>query len=580
MFDHVRIYGEPLRCVDCVFARHRIGVFGVQLISGFSTSNIRGDLYGGLTAAVVALPLALAFGVSSGVGAIAGLYGAIFVGLFAALFGGTPSQVSGPTGPMTVVMAAVFTQFVAIDPNSGPILAFTVVIMGGAFQALFGLLRLGKYITLVPFPVISGFMSGIGVIIILLQLGPLLGHAAPGGVIDAVEALPAFIEQSNLSALLLGLLSLATLFFWPRRFATLIPSPLVALIIGTLLSLFLLREGSLTVIGEIPTGLPSLQWPTFQADLIQEMVQAALMLAALGSVDSLLTSLVADNMTKTHHNSDRELVGQGVGNMIAGLFGGLPGAGATMRTVVNIRAGGKTPISGSVHALALLAIVLGAGPLAENIPHAVLAGILIKVGIDIIDWKFLQRLHRAPMFVVALMLLVFGLTVFVDLVTAVLAGVFLANIITVKRLADTQVAAVQVISDADDEHDLLSPRENEVLRQAAGRILLYHFNGPVSYGAAKGIIQKLQQAQTHDALILDFSRVPMIDVSTAMAIEDMIVDSQAASREVYVIGTNDVVHNVLSRMQILRLLPERCLHEQREPALEAAYSHLDRVIAE
>ena len=580
MFDHVRIYDEPLSCVDYLFARQRIGVFGVQLISGFSTSNIRGDLYGGLTAAVVALPLALAFGVSSGVGAIAGLYGAIFVGLFAALFGGTPSQVSGPTGPMTVVMAAVFTQFVAIDPNSGPILAFTVVIMAGAFQALFGLLRLGKYITLVPFPVISGFMSGIGVIIILLQLGPLLGHAAPSGVIDAVEALPTFIEQSNLSALLLGLLSLATLFFWPRRLATLIPSPLVALIIGTLLSLFLLRDSSLTVIGEIPTGLPSVQWPTFHADLIQEMVQAALMLAALGSVDSLLTSLVADNMTKTHHNSDRELVGQGVGNMIAGLFGGLPGAGATMRTVVNIRAGGKTPISGSVHALALLAIVLGAGPLAENIPHAVLAGILIKVGIDIIDWKFLQRLHRAPMFVVVLMLLVFGLTVFVDLVTAVLAGVFLANIITVKRLADTQIAAVQVISDADDEHDLLNARENEVLRQAAGRILLYHFNGPVSYGAAKGIIQKLQQAQTHDALILDFSRVPMIDVSTAMAIEDMIVDSQAACREVYVIGTNDVVHNVLSRMQILRLLPERCLHEQREPALEAAYSHLDRVIAE
>lgn len=555
-------------------------MFGVQLVSGFSTSNIRGDLYGGLTAAVVALPLALAFGVSSGVGAIAGLYGAIFVGLFAALFGGTPSQVSGPTGPMTVVMAAVFTQFVAIDPESGPILAFTVVIMSGAFQALFGLLRLGKYITLVPFPVISGFMSGIGVIIILLQLGPLLGQAAPSGVIEAVEAIPVFIEQSNLSALSLGLLSLAILFFWPHKLAKLIPSPLMALIIGTLLSLFLLQDSNVTVIGSIPTGLPSLQWPIFNADLLQDMVQAALMLAALGSVDSLLTSLVADNMTKTHHNSDRELIGQGVGNMVSGLFGGLPGAGATMRTVINIRAGGKTPISGSVHALALLAIVLGAGPLAENIPHAVLAGILIKVGIDIIDWKFLQRLHRAPLFVVVLMLLVFGLTVFVDLVTAVLVGVFLANIITVKRLADTQVAAVQVISDADDEHELLSTRENELLRQAAGRILLYHFNGPVSYGAAKGISQKLQQAQKHDALILDFSRVPMIDVSTAMAIEDMIIDSQAACREVYVIGTNDVVHNVLSRMQILRLLPEHCLHERREPALETAYSLLDSVIAE
>ncbi len=550
----------------------------MQLIKGFSTDNLKGDLYGGVTAAVVALPLALAFGVSSGAGAIAGLYGAIFVGLFAALFGGTPSQISGPTGPMTVVMAAVFTQFAAVDPESGPVLAFTVVILGGALQILFGLLKLGKYITLVPFPVISGFMSGIGVIIILLQLGPLLGHPATSGVAQSVQQLPVFLADMQPPALLLGVFALVLLTFWPARLARVVPSPLVALIIGALVVFWLPEGQTLAVIGDIPTGLPSLQWPQFEPALIQEMVQAALMLAALGSIDSLLTSLVADNMSKSQHDSDRELIGQGIGNMFAGFFGGLPGAGATMRTVVNIRAGGKTPISGAVHAIVLLVIVLGAGPLAENIPHAVLAGILIKVGIDIIDWKFLLRLHRAPLFVVCLMLLVFALTVFVDLVTAVLVGVFLANIITVKRLADAQVDAVQVISDDLDEHEQLSPRESELLLKAGGRILLYHFNGPVSYGAAKGIILKLRQANPHDTLIFDFSQVPLIDVSTAMAIEEMIIDSQSADREVYVIGTNELVHNVLSRMQILKLLPDHCVHDRREPALEIAYDKLFRTI--
>lgn len=541
-------------------------------------SNIRGDLFGGVTAAVVALPLALAFGVSSGVGAIAGLYGAICVGLFAALFGGTSTQISGPTGPMTVVMAAVFTQFVAIDPQYGPALAFTVVIMSGVLQVLFGLCRLGKYITLVPFPVISGFMSGIGVIIILLQLAPLLGHTAQADVLGAVIALPQFISDMNLNALLLGGGVLLLLYYWPHSLAQLLPSPLVSLLVGTLLSVWVLQDNSLAVIGEIPTGLPQLQWPVFDQELALEMLKASLILAALGSIDSLLTSLVADNMTKTHHDSDRELIGQGIGNMMAGFIGGLPGAGATMRTVVNIRAGGKTPLSGAVHSLILLAVVMGAGPLAEQIPHAVLAGILIKVGLDIIDWKFLRRLHKAPMFVACLMLLVFGLTVFVDLVTAVLVGVFLANIITVKCLADTQVAALEVISRDNLSSELLNARENELLCKAQGRILLYHFNGPVSYGAAKGITRKVQQESQFDALILDFSRVPIIDVSTAMAIEDIIIDSQAAQREVYVIGTNDVVYNVLSRMEILNLLPERCLHERRETALEAAYSQLSRVM--
>ena len=543
-------------------------------MNGIQLSNLRGDLFGGLTAAVVALPLALAFGVSSGAGAIAGIYGAIFVGFFAALFGGTSTQISGPTGPMTVVMAATFTQFSAIDPQQGPILAFTVVLIGGFFQVLFGLFRLGRFITLMPFPVISGFMSGIGVIIIALQLAPLLGHSAESSVLESLMVLPANVINYNNGAVLLSMITLIIVFLCPRKVAVFLPPPLIALLLGTLTYLLLFSEGSVDIIGDIPSGFPSFVYPDIEITLLKEMIFAALMLAALGSIDSLLTSLVADNMTRTQHNSDKELVGQGIGNMVAGAFGGLPGAGATMRTVVNIRAGGKTPASGALHAVILLLIVLGAGPLAEDIPHAVLAGILIKVGIDIIDWDFLKKVHLAPPFVVLLMLLVLGLTVFVDLVTAVLVGVFIANVITIKRLSDIQIDSIRVIANEPDNLEQLNDRERFILSSAAGRILLYHIDGPLSYASAKGMTQKLLDSQPHDALMFDMTSVPLVDVSTAMAIDTMIADALEANRDVYLIGMNDLVKDVFVKMQVLSRLSDHYCFEHREEALEDAYQRM------
>ncbi len=547
-----------------------------MVFHGLHLRNIQGDIFGGLTAAVVALPLALAFGVSSGAGPIAGIYGAIFVGLFAALFGGTPTQISGPTGPMTVVMAAVFTQFSAIDPVEGPSIAFTVVLMAGFFQILFGVFKLGKYITLMPFPVISGFMSGIGIIIIVLQLSPLLGHEAQASVLTSLQYLPTGISEYKPAALTLGLLTMAIVFACPGSIARFVPPSLLALMIGSICYLLFFVENSISVIGEIPTGFPSLILPTFDITLLQDMLFAAVMLASLGSIDSLLTSLVADNMTKTQHDSDRELVGQGIGNMVAGLFGGLPGAGATMRTVVNIRAGGKTPISGAVHALVLLIVILGAGSLAENIPHAVLAGILLKVGIDIIDWDFIKRLHRAPVFVIVLMLLVLSLTVFVDLVTAVVVGVFLANIITIKRLSDIQLDSIRVIAEQPDNLEKLSLREKDILRSAGGRILLYHIEGPLSYASVKGMSKKLADSRPHDALMFDLTEVPLVDVSTSIAVESMIMDAMACNRDVYIIGMNDTVHNVFERMRILISLPESHLFESRSEALEYAYLRISK----
>ncbi len=405
----------------------------MQWVNGLNFNNIRGDIYGGLTAAVVALPLAMAMGVASGVGPIAGMYGAIFVGFFAALIGGTPAQVSGPTGPMTVVMAAIFVQYTGMFPDNpahGAALAFTVVILGGLFQIGFGLLKLGKYIELVPHPVVSGFMSGIGVIIILLQFGPLVGEAAISKPLESALAIPYYLKHIEYHALELGVLVLIMVYGIPKflpKLNRMFPAPLFALVAGTMFYVFFMEPGVTPIIGEIPTGFPEFTLPTFDAALILKMIASGLTLAGLGAIDSLLTSLVADNITRTQHKSNRELIGQGIGNTIAGFFGGLPGAGATMRTVVNVNAGGRTPISGALHAVILLAIVLGAGSLAQDIPKAVLAGILIKVGTDIIDWDYLKRLKHAPKAGIVIMLTVFIVTVVVDLLLAVGIGMVMAS---------------------------------------------------------------------------------------------------------------------------------------------------------
>ncbi|WP_086482015.1 SulP family inorganic anion transporter [Oceanospirillum sanctuarii] len=529
--------------------------------------SLKGDLYGGITAAVVALPLALAFGVSSGAGAIAGLYGAIFVGLFAALFGGTPSQVSGPTGPMTVVMAAVYTQYVALDPVTGPAIAFTVVMLSGLFQILFGALRLGQYITQVPFPVISGFMTGIGIIIICIELGPVFGHDSAKSVATALSQLPNQIQNLHLPALLIAAGTLLLNILWPKSWGRIIPAPLMALLLGTLAALSLPPALAVDTIGEIPSGLPEWHLPVFSPELIGEMLISAVMLAALGSIDSLLTSLVADNMTRTQHKSDKELIGQGLGNLIAGFFGGLPGAGATMRTVVNIRAGGSTPVSGAVHALVLLIAVLGAGSAAEHIPLAVLAGILLKVGWDIIDWSFLKRIHTAPPFVSFLMLLVLGLTLFVDLITAVGVGVFIANVYTVKRLSEIQLENLKIYQGHESEQEL-SDEERRLLAGSGGKTLLYVLRGPISFAAAKGVSQKLMAYQNYEHLILDMSEVPFIGSSTAMVIEELLAQSQAAGCRVSVVGLQNPVAYTLQKLKVLHQIPEVERFETRKNAMD------------
>ena len=521
-------------------------------------TNLRGDITGGITAGIVALPLALAFGVASGLGPIAGMYGAIAVGFFASLFGGTPSQISGPTGPMVVVLAGLFASL-----TGDPALIFTAVILAGVIQILMGVVGVGDYIRLVPYPVISGFMSGIGVIIISLQMIVLLGHPSPSNTLMALGHLPEALSEPNLGALGLGLGTLIIAYKWPAALGKYVPGTLAALLIGTLAGLAM---GGVPVLGAIPTGLPELQMPSLTQDTWTLVVEAAVILAVLGSIDSLLTSLVADNMTRTRHNSNKELIGQGVGNAVSGFIGGIAGAGATMRTFVNIRTGGRGQISGMVHALLLLAIVLGLGGLAQHIPHAVLAGILVKAGADIIDWSYIRKSHKGPRFDLILMGLVLGLTVFVDLIQAVAAGVILAALAYVRQVAKTQLDALKNIPDHLDD-----PEEQAIMQKAEGKIRVFDFGGPLSFGAAADVGHHVREKAENGAsvLILDFERVPFMDVSAALAVETIATDAKIAKRRLLISALRPEVEEVLHGMEIFDHMDRKDIHETRLGALEA-----------
>lgn len=535
---------------------------------GLNFNNLRGDIFGGITAGVVALPLALAFGEASGAGPIAGLYGAIIVGFLASLFGGTGAQVTGPTGPMVVVFAGVYAAL-----GGDPGLVFGVVVLAGLFQIGFGMFKLGQYIRLVPYPVVSGFMSGIGCIIIALQTSRLFGHEPEAsGTIPALVEIPGAVMAPNLVALGLGVLTLLLVFKWPKGWGKYVPGPLAALVIGTLISV---AVPGAPILGDIPTGLPSFMLPTFSAGAMMVVIEAALVLALLGSIDSLLTSLVADNMTRTRHNSNQELIGQGIGNTVAGFFGAIPSAGATMRTVINIRTGGLTKISGMLHSLLLLAVVVVLAPLASNIPHTVLAGILIKVGYDIIDVSYLKRAHRGPRWDLLLMLLVLGLTVFVDLITAVIAGVVMAALAFVKQIADEQLRGLGDLTQ-EGLSIPLTEAEEAIMSRYSKQINLFDFGGPLSFGAAADLghhVREKSRGKTQ-VLVLDFSRVPFLDVSAARAVETIASDASTAGKTLFISGLNESGRGTLDALHGDMELTAESYYATRLEAFEAAVALL------
>lgn len=557
-------------------------------MSFISTKNIKGDITGGITAGIVALPLALAFGIqafggindpsAASMGALAGLVGATLLGFFAALFGGTHSQISGPTGPMTVITAGLISGVWASSSGNLSTVLITMSLAGlfcGLFQILFGIIKLGKLVRYIPYPVLSGFMSGIGVIIILQQIYPLFGMKSPVLVVDMILDFPEIVSEGfSLEALLLGLGTIAIISLLPKVIKNPnVPVTLVALVVMTLIALPLGLDDKY-IIGSIPTGLPMPFFANGSVDLsgidwtlaLKHAVIPGLTLAGLGSIDTLLTSVVADNITKTKHNSNQELIGQGIGNAMAGLFCGISGAGATMRTVVNVRSGGRGKISGMVHAMLLLAILLGLGSLVKHVPLAVLAGILITVGWGIIDFRGFRDLRKIPHDDAFVLIVVFLTTVFVDLLTAVGIGMVIACVLFMKRASD-------MVEKQYDSHEINGfdkenpwPDEGGMPDKAKHSIYVQRLNGPVFFGSITGFKSVMQDIPADvKIVIIRMKNVPFMDQSGLYAMEAAIKELRDRGTQVLMTIVQPQPKYMLNSTGVIpELVPEECVFKTFE----------------
>ncbi len=541
----------------------------------YSLAQLRGDLFGGITASVVGLPIALAFGVASGLGPIAGLYGAVAVGFFAAVFGGARSLMSGPTGPMSIAMAAIVTVHAEGDLAK----ALTVVVMAGLIQILLGVIRIGRFVAYTPYSVISGFMTGIGIIVMMVQVGPFLGVAAqPGGVVGNIRGFPEAIANAELHSVIVAAITLLVAVLWPARFRRYLPAPLAAMIVGSAIGIFWLTN--LRVIGDVPTGLPEFNVPVYDPGFLVSSLTPALVMALLGSIDSLLTSLIADSLTRTRHNPNRVLIGQGIGNTTVGLVGGLPGAGSTLDTVVNIRSGGRTPLSGVIRTAILLALALGLGRYVTEIPHAVLAGILMKVGWDIIDWRLIRRAHVIQRDQLIVMLITSGMAVFLDLVTAIAIGLIAAGMVAARQVERQELDSVVSTPLLDQSFLFNSPEAAAAANDGdefAARVGVVGMRGRFSVASSSNLITIIGgDISDHDVVIFDFSETLYMDDSAAMVVEQMIDIAAEEDTESIVMGlSRSPVANNLRALNILRRVPDDRFVDNLDEARVVARSILN-----
>jgi len=532
-------------------------------------SITRGDIFGGLTAGIVALPLCLAFGVASGLGAAAGLYGGIILGIVASLVGGTAVQVSGPTAPMTLISASVVAANTLPTGQVNLSSVFAVFVLAGALQALFGIVRLGRYVRFLPYPVISGLMTGIGIIIIIQQIFPVAGLDSPSSnPVAILRSLGALQHGVHPGAVLLAAATVALAFLLPR-IVSVVPPSLIALVVLTIIAAVF--GISAPTIGDIPGGLPHFIIPSFDFADPKLIITAAFQLAFLGSIDALTTSLVADNITRTHHDSNRELVGQGVGNMAAALFGGIPGAGAFMRTAINIRAGGRHRSSGVIHGLFLLAVLLGLSSVVRYIPHAVLAGILISAGLSIIDYRSLAHLSSAPRADIGLMLLVVVLTIFTDLITAVGIGMVAASLIFMASIAGIMEQRTKLTPVEDEPW----ADEVEIPEELRNLLLIKHVDGPLFFGFAQTLRKVPSQAANGKMLVLRMERVTYMDQSGIYALQDVLVDLGAANLQVFLVG---LPQSQIDRLEAMQVIPNLVPRENVFDKFEAFRRELPGII--
>ena len=537
--------------------------------ANYDFQSFRGDLLGGLTSLVVAIPFVLAFGVASGMGAAAGLYGLIAVGFFASVFGGTRAQISGPTAPLTIAMAVIVTSHAATIAE-----ALTVIVLAGLLQVLLGISRVGRFVVYTPYVVVSGFKSGVG-ILMFVQALPFLGApTAAGGTMDVFGGLPEAADNINASALAIGAATLAVGFLWPSRLERFAPGALVALVVGTLIGVLWLNDAP--VIGPVPDGLPGVQLGLPSAGFLLDALEPALILALLGSVDSLLTALVADSLTGGRHNPDRELIGQGVGNMAAGLFGGLPGAGGTTSTVINIRTGGRTRASGALRPIVLLALmVFGFGRYVEPIPFAALAGVLMRVAWDIVDWRLLARAHRMRREHLLVMLTTLSLTVFVDLITAVAVGLIAAGMTHARQLQHLELDSVVSVPLLD--RTFFARREGAAAADPyAARVGMVALRGSFTVASSHRLVDVIgADIRDHEIVIFDFSDTTYLDDSAAMVIEQLMAVADKAHTEFIVMGLSGSVADTLRMLGVLRHVAEGRVVETLDEARQIAGNLLD-----
>ncbi|MDE0161826.1 MAG: SulP family inorganic anion transporter [Acidimicrobiaceae bacterium] len=530
--------------------------------------GLRGDVFGGMTAAVVALPLSLAFGVASGIGAVEGLYSAVVVGMLAALLGGSKTQISGPTAPLSVAMAVVFVDYADGELSK----ALAIVAMAGVIQVLLGVLRLGTFVAYTPYAVVSGFTSAVGLIIIIVQVLPFFGtEVALGGALKSLRAWPDAVAGADPSALALGLITLAVCIFWPGRLQRFLPPSVAALIIGTLVGVLWLSEAP--TIGEVPTGLPDLMVPELSFGDLGSALPAAVTIALLGSINSLLTARVADSLTRQNHDPSRELMGAGVANVVVAFIGGVPGAGATSCTVANVKAGGRSRVSGVLCATILAALVLGLGRYVDAIPHAVLAGILIKIGFNIIDWRYLAHIHRVPKENVVVLALTLVLSIVSDLVIAVAVGLVMAALtgarqverLELDKVISTPLLDMTFLADPEADDDAFDVDDDN--DPFAARVGLLSLRGSFTSASSTRLFKTINHDMAeHEVVIFDFTDTVYVDDSAALTIGQLADTARDADTQCIVLGMSGMSDTSVYALNVLREIPEENFVEDLDEA--------------
>lgn len=556
------------------FQENKMDFKNIKNITGsFSSKSIKGDFTGGLTAAIIALPMGLAFGLQSGLGPQAGLYTAIILALLASIVAGTKTLISDPTGPMTIVAATIIAEAGFNGVGKIPVVIILSFALGGIFQIMFGLIKVAQYVKYISYPVLSGFMGGIGIIIILTQWHTFLGGQRPGGIIDIILDLHTPIIEYHWSSIILGSLTLVFIYFIPK-ISKKIPAGLISLIIGTLVSFTFKKEWGwhwdYSTIGEIPSDLPQIVLPfseflNISFSEFSIAVVSGLTLAGLGTIDTLLTSVVADNLTKTKHNGNRELIGQGIGNFVAALFGGLPGAGSTTGTVANINSNGKTNMSGIFKAIFLLIVLVGLGPLLKDVPKPVLSALLISVGIGIIDFKGMKKLFSLKNSDSLVLLLVVVLTVFVDLLVAVGIGMVLSSFFFMQRMGEL----VDQQSKSGDINEI--EKKLKIPESIKNRIMVYELDGPLFYGFSDQFKEQAEAIIGKDAVIINMSQVPYIDASGTYVLEEVIKNFKDKKVEVILVGVKD---HIFKQFEEFKVIPNTLAEEKAYNSVRAGLKYL------